>query len=55
MLATVAAKLKASPNCNITVTGYPETSKASGKRTNVLKLVKTYLVEKRYQRRQDYH
>jgi hypothetical protein len=47
MLATVAAKLKASPNCNITLTGYPETSKAS--QANCQKRVeaaKNYLVEK---------
>jgi outer membrane protein OmpA-like peptidoglycan-associated protein len=47
MLATVAAKLKASPNCNITITGYPETSKAS--QANCQKRVdaaKNYLVEK---------
>ena len=29
MLATVAAKMKASPACNITITGYPEASKSS--------------------------
>lgn len=47
MLATVAAKLKASPNCNITVTGYPETSKASQANCNKrVEAVKTYLVEK---------
>jgi hypothetical protein len=47
MLATVAAKLKASPNCNITLTGYPETSKASQAncRTRV-EAAKNYLVEK---------
>jgi outer membrane protein OmpA-like peptidoglycan-associated protein len=47
MLATAAAKLKASPNCNITITGYPETSKAS--QANCQKRVdaaKNYLVEK---------
>ncbi len=47
MLATVASKLKASPNCNITITGYPETSKAS--QANCQKRVdaaKNYLVEK---------
>jgi hypothetical protein len=47
MLATVAAKLKASPNCNITLTGYPETNKAS--QANCQKRVeaaKNYLVEK---------
>jgi hypothetical protein len=29
MLATIAAKMKDNPTCNITITGYPETSKAS--------------------------
>ncbi len=29
MLATVASKMKSNPNCNITVTGYPETNKSS--------------------------
>lgn len=47
MLATVAAKLKANPTCNITVTGYPETSKASQANCNKrLEAVKNYLVEK---------
>jgi outer membrane protein OmpA-like peptidoglycan-associated protein len=47
MLATVAAKLKASPDCNIIVTGYPETSKASQNLANKrLDAVKMYLVEK---------
>lgn len=47
MLATVAAKMKANPNCNITINGYPEASKASQavcqKRVDA---VKKYLVEK---------
>jgi outer membrane protein OmpA-like peptidoglycan-associated protein len=47
MLASVAAKLKESGNCNITITGYPATSKASqslcGKRTEA---IKQYLMEK---------
>lgn len=47
MLATVAAKMKANPTCNITINGYPETSKASQavcqKRVDA---VKQYLVEK---------
>ncbi len=47
MLATVAAKMKANPNCNITINGYPEASKASQavcqKRIDA---VKKYLVEK---------
>ena len=47
MLATVAAKLKASPNCSITITGYPETSKASQANCQKrLDAIKTYLVEK---------
>ena len=46
-LAAVAAKMKNEPNCNITVTGYPETSKQS--QANCQKRVeaaKKYLVEK---------
>ncbi len=47
MLATVAAKLKANPNCNISINGYPEASKASQavcqKRVDA---VKRYLVER---------
>lgn len=47
MLASVAAKLKESGTCNITITGYPATSKASqslcGKRTEA---IKQYLMEK---------
>jgi len=47
MLATVAAKLKASATCNISVTGYPAASKASQalctKRTAA---IKQYLIEK---------
>jgi outer membrane protein OmpA-like peptidoglycan-associated protein len=47
MLATVAAKMKTSPDCNITITGYPETSKASQAACNKrLDAVKNYLVEK---------
>jgi len=46
MLATVAGKLKESGNCNITITGYPATSKASqslcGRRTDA---IKQYLIE----------
>lgn len=46
MLATVASKLRNSPNCSITVTGYPEASKASqalcNKRINA---IKAYLTE----------
>ena len=47
MLATVAAKMKANPTCNITINGYPEASKASQavcqKRVDA---VKRYLIEK---------
>ena len=47
MLASVASKMKANPTCNITINGYPETSKASQavcqKRVDA---VKKYLVEK---------
>ena len=47
MLSTVAAKMKANPNCNISITGYPEASKASqavcNKRNDA---IKAYLVEK---------
>lgn len=47
LLASVAAKMKANPTCNITLNGYPETSKAA--QANCLKRVnaiKTYLKEK---------
>ena len=47
MLASVAAKMKANPTCNISVIGYPEASKASqavcNKRNEAIKM---YLVEK---------
>jgi outer membrane protein OmpA-like peptidoglycan-associated protein len=47
MLATVAAKMKANPTCNITINGYPEASKASQavcqKRVDAIKM---HLVEK---------
>ena len=47
MLATVAAKLKANPNCMITVNGYPETSKASQANCQKrLETIKIYLIEK---------
>ncbi len=47
MLATVAAKMKANAACNITITGYPETSKASQANCQKrLEAVKKYLVEK---------
>jgi outer membrane protein OmpA-like peptidoglycan-associated protein len=46
MLSNVASKLKANPSCNVTVTGYPEASKASQalcqKRTEA---IKNYLVQ----------
>jgi hypothetical protein len=46
MLATIASKLKSSANCNISITGYPATSKASqslcNKRTEA---IKQYLME----------
>ncbi|MFZ1528451.1 MAG: hypothetical protein WAT19_06870 [Ferruginibacter sp.] len=47
MLASVASKMKANPNCNISLNGYPEASKASQalcqKRLDAAKM---YLVEK---------
>ena len=47
MLATVASKLKANAACSITVTGYPEASKASQAVANArVEAVKAYLVEK---------
>ena len=47
MLATVAAKLKANPNCMISIYGYPETSKASQANCQKrLELIKIYLIEK---------
>ncbi len=46
MLSTVAAKLKASPNCNIMLEGYPEASKASQANCQKrLDAAKRYLVE----------
>ncbi len=46
MLATVAAKLKANPNCMITINGYPETSKASQANCQKrLETIKIYLIE----------
>ncbi len=46
MLATVAAKLKANPNCMISIYGYPETSKASQANCQKrLELIKIYLIE----------
>jgi hypothetical protein len=46
MLATVAAKMKANPNCNITVNGYPEASKASQAVCSArVDAIKAYLVD----------
>jgi hypothetical protein len=46
-LHTVAAKLKASPSCNITISGYSETSKASQEVCNCrTKEIVKYLTEK---------
>jgi len=47
MLATVASKMKANPNCNININGYPEASKASQANCQKrLDAIKIYLVEK---------
>lgn len=47
MLATVASKLKNNPDCSITVTGYPEASKASQAMCNKrINEIKSYLTEK---------
>ncbi len=47
MLATVAAKLKSSAGCSITITGYPAATKASQALCNKrLDAVKAYLSEK---------
>jgi hypothetical protein len=47
MLATVASKLKNSPSCSITVTGYPAASKASQALCNKrVDAIKAYLTEK---------
>ena len=47
MLATVAAKLKANPNCMISIYGYPEASKASQANCQKrLETIKIYLIEK---------
>lgn len=46
MLATAASKMKASPDCNITINGYPEASKASQATCQKrLDAAKKYLVE----------
>jgi hypothetical protein len=47
MLAMVAAKMKEHPNCNITINGYPQTSKASQAACQKRLLdIKNYLKEK---------
>ena len=47
LLSSVASKLKANPNCNITLNGYPEASKASQAVSQKrLDAVKLYLVQK---------
>ncbi|MEO5942067.1 MAG: OmpA family protein [Ferruginibacter sp.] len=47
LLATAAAKMKASPTCNISIDGYPEASKASQSLAQKrLDAIKNYLVEK---------
>ena len=47
MLATVAAKLKANPNCLISIYGYPEASKASQANCQKrLETIKIHLIEK---------
>ncbi|MBK7121475.1 MAG: hypothetical protein IPH68_00990 [Chitinophagaceae bacterium] len=47
MLSTVASKLKANPNCMISIFGYPEASKASQANCQKrLDAIKIYLVEK---------
>ena len=46
MLSTAAAKLKANPNCTVTVNGYPEASKASqAVAQKRLDNIRSYLVE----------
>lgn len=46
-LATVATKLKSSPGCNITIKGYPETSKSSqASCQRRVDLIKNYLIER---------
>lgn len=47
MLTVVATKLKANPTCNISINGYPETSKASQANCQKrLETIKIYLIEK---------
>ena len=46
MLATVASKLKGSPTCNIMITGYPATNKASEARCQSrLAMIRKYMME----------
>ena len=46
MLSAVASKMKANPNCNISITGYPEASKAAQAVCNSRnESIKKYLVE----------
>ena len=46
MLSTVASKMKANPNCNISITGYPEASKAAQAVCNARnESIRKYLVE----------
>ena len=47
MLATVASKMRANPTCNISIVGYPETSKASQAACQKrLETIKIYLIER---------
>lgn len=47
MLATVASKLKANPNCTISIQGYPEASKAAQANCQKrVEAIKIYLIEK---------
>lgn len=46
MLSTVASKMKSNPNCNISITGYPEASKAAQAVCNTRnESIRRYLVE----------
>ncbi len=46
MLATVASQMKSNPNCNITITGYPEASKTAQAVCNRrLEAIQNYLVQ----------
>jgi outer membrane protein OmpA-like peptidoglycan-associated protein len=47
MLAAIASKMKSNPSCSITITGYPETSKAAQANCNCrMDAIKKELVEK---------